>query len=200
MNLPRTLNTRDRNPADPLRRARHEAFAKAFAFNPDAKAAAVNAGYPGHLAIRMAGRLLSVKAMSARIRYLQTKDAESLTITKLVQELHLKPKAALAKAITLNPFTGETRLDLGRLSPLEIASLEFSVSVSNGISHPDSSLKVQSGSGKGLAVLGRLVSDPAYAPQRREKETFAEALVEFARRNANAAPIRSQMGCDDDQD
>lgn len=192
MNFPRSLNTRDRNPADPLRRARHEAFAKAFALKPDAKAAAVDAGYPRHRASRAAVRLLSVPMMTARIQHLQIRDAEALTITKLVQELYFKPKVALAKAMTQNPFTGETRLDLGRLTPLEVASLEFSVSVGDGPSHTGSALKVQSGSGKGLAALGRLVSDPAYAPERRQKESLSGLLAEIAQRNVSAAPIRSQ--------
>jgi len=73
----------------------------------------------------------------------------------------------MAKAIARNPFAGETRLDLGRLTPSEIASLDFTVSVGDGPSRADSALKVHSGSGKGLAALGRLVTNPAYAPERK---------------------------------
>ena len=178
-----------KNPADPLRREKHETFAKAFALIPNARAAAIEAGYPRPRASRAAGRLLSVPMMIARIQHLQIKDAEALTITRLVQELYFKPKTALAKAVAQNPFTGETRLDLGRLTPLEVASLEFSAAVGDGPSHAGSALKVQSGSGRGLAALGRLVSDPAYAPERRENDRLTSLLLDIAQRNVSMAPI-----------
>ena len=197
-NSQRGRRSSERNPSDPLRRARHETFAKAFAFKPDAKAAAVEAGYPRHRACRAAGRLLSVPMMIARIQHLQTQDAGALTAKRLVQELHLKPKAALAKGIAHNPFTGETRFDLGRLTPLEVATLEFTTQSGDGATRAGASLKVQSNPDKALAALGRIISDPNYAPERSEKNSIAEALLEIARRNDNAAPIRTKMEAFDD--
>lgn len=82
----------DKHPADPLRRPRHETFAKAFALIPDAKAAAIEAGYPRPRAARAAGRLLWVKTIWARIQFLQTRDAEAFTTKQLVQDLHLNPQ------------------------------------------------------------------------------------------------------------
>ncbi|WGV15913.1 hypothetical protein [Fuscovulum ytuae] len=195
----RGRNPSEKNPADPLRREKHETFAKAFALIPNARAAAIEAGYPRPRAIRAAGRLLSVKAMWARIQYLQTRDAEVLTTQRLVQELHLKPKAALAKAIAQNPFTGETRVDLGRLTPSEVACLDFSTHSSDGVTRSGAGLKVNSSQGKALASVGRIITNPTYAPERRGKNSFADALVEIARRNESAAPIRTKMaGVDDD--
>ena len=179
----------EKNPADPLRREKHETFAKAFALIPDARAAAIEAGYPRPRAIRAAGRLLSVRAMWARIQHLQTRDAEALTTLRLVQELHLKPKAALAKAIAHNPFTGETRFDLGRLTPLEVACLDFSTHSGDGVTRPGAGLKVLSNPNKTLAALGRIISDPSYAPERREKATFAEMFAEISRRGGSTLPI-----------
>ena len=196
-NFPRSRPSSEKNPADPLRRPQHETFAKAYAFIADAKAAAIEAGYPRPRAALAAGRLLSVKAMSARIRYLQTQNAETLTTTRLVQDLHLNPKAALAKAIARNPFTGETRLDLGRLTPREIAGLEFSTPLNELATRSGTGLRIQSSPGKALAALGKIISDPTYAPERREIASFAELLVDLARRGAQAAPIRSAMGIDD---
>lgn len=183
----------EKNPADPLRRKKHETFAKAFALIPDARAAAIEAGYPRPRASRAAGRLLSVKAMWARIQHLQTRDAEALTTQRLVQDLHLKPKAALAKAIAHNPFTGETRFDLGRLTPPEIATLDFTTQSGDGASRAGAGLKVQSNPDKTLAALGRIISDPNYAPERWQKKTFKDHIWELAQRANNAAPIRSQM-------
>lgn len=179
----------EKNPADPLRREKHETFAKAFALIPNARAAAIEAGYPRPRAIRAAGRLLSVKTMWARIQHLQTRDAEVLTTQRLVQELHLKPKAALAKAIAHNPFTGETRFDLGRLTPSEVACLDFSTHSSDGTTRSGAGLKVQSNPDKTLAALGRIISDPSYAPERREKATFAEMFAEISRRGGSTLPI-----------
>lgn len=179
----------EKNPADPLRREKHETFAKAFALIPNAKAAAIEAGYPRPRAIRAAGRLLSVRAMWARIQHLQTRDAEALTTLRLVQELHLKPKAALAKAIAHNPFTGETRFDLGRLTPSEVACLDFSTHSGDGVTRPGAGLKVLSNPNKTLAALGRIISDPSYAPERREKATFAEMFAEISRRGGSSLPI-----------
>ena len=199
-NFSRSRPSSEKNPADPLRHPRHETFAKAFAFIPDARTAAVEAGYPRRRASRAAGRLLSVKAMSARIQYLQTQNAEALTTKRLVQDLHLHPKAALAIAIARNPFTGETRLDLGRLTPSEIAGLEFSTLLSDGATRSGAGLRVQSSPGKALAALGKIISDPTYAPERREKASFAELLVQLARRGAQSAQIRHEMGIYDDDD
>ena len=199
-NLPRGTPSPEKNPADPLLRPRHETFARAFALIPDARTAAIEAGYPRPRASRAAGRLLSVKAISARIQYLQTQNAKTLTTTRLVQDLHLNPKAALAKAITRNPFTGETRLDLGRLTPSEISGLEFSTLLSDGATRSGAGLKVQSSPGKALATLWKIISDPTYALERREKASFAELLVELARRGAQSAPIHREMGINDDDD
>lgn len=199
-NFPRGRPSSEKHPADPLRRPRHETFAKAFALIPDAKAAAIEAGYSRPRAARAAGRLLSVKTMWARIRYLQTRDAEAITTKQLVQDLHLTPKAALAKAIARNPFTGETRLDLGRLTHSEVASLELSTIASNSATPSGAAFKVQSSPSKSLAALGRIISDPTYAPERKEKNSIAEALREIARRTTNAAPIYGHIGVDDDDD
>jgi hypothetical protein len=180
-----------RNPAEPLRHPRHEAFAKTYVWTLNGMSAAIEAGYAASNAARTAGRLLSSKAMAARIQHLQTGEAEALTITRLVQELHYKPRAAMAKAITSNPFTGETQFDLGRLTPEEIASLEFTMSFGTGLTGRVAGLKLHSNTGKGIAALAGIVRDPDYAQARKHTATTAELLVELAKRNASAAPIRS---------
>ncbi len=112
----------------------------------------------------------------------------------------MNPTAAIATAIAHSPFTGETRFDLGRLTPAEITSLEFTAPCGDGPLGQGSGLWVQSSMGKDLSALGALVRDPAEAPEREEKMGLRVALIEIRLRNASTAPIYREMESSDDKD
>jgi hypothetical protein len=186
------------DPAVPLKNQQHETFAQSFASKPDAIAAALSAGYRPRSAANTAGRLLSEKSVIQRIENLRNKNAEALTISTLIHELYVKPKSALTKAITKNPFTNEVSLDLSRLTSSEIASLDPGLLAGDGNIGSGSKARVRSRQTGALTALGQLVRDPNYTAKTDEKNSLAAALREMASRNASTAPIWHDYETDSD--
>lgn len=177
-------------PDRPLRQERQEVFAIVFAETLSPEQAAISAGYVSVSAARVARRLLAISAMQDRIRYLQQRDAESLNGVKLVHSLYLHPKELIAKAASRNPFTGEVTLDLARLTPRELSVFDFKLCADKGNLGAGAAISLQSNAAGTLTALERIINNPNYAPERKEKTTLTDALREIAQRNDSAAPIR----------
>ena len=185
------------DPARPLHHKRQEAFARAFADTFDPKEAVERARYRHKNKARVATRLLSIKAMQDRIRYLQRRDAEALDTVKLVQSLYFDQKSLLTKAFVRNPFTGEASFDLSRLSPNDLSQLDFKLSAPDGRFGSGAAVSLQSGAVGTLTALARIISDPDYAPERAERKSFAAAVRDISYTNRSFAPIRNQYKDDD---
>lgn len=183
----------------PLRHERQEIFAQTFADTLSPEQAVRSAGYTSASPARIAGRLLAIPAMQRRIRYLQRKDAAALDGVKLVQNLYLHPKEMIAKAVCRNPFSGEVTLDLARLTPRELSSFDFKLSSNHGQMGTGVAVSLQTNAAGTLAALERVISNPNYAPDRKDRSSWTDALIELAQRNVSAAPIRGLCD-DDDQD
>lgn len=190
-----TPSTQD--PASSLKNKQHEAFAQSFAANPDAMAAALSAGYKSRTVANTVGRLLSDKSVINRIEHLKVTNAKPLTIAALITELYFRPRASLTKAIAKNPFTHEVSLDLLRLTSSEIATLDPGLLVGDGTIGTSRKTRVRSRQTGAITALGQLIRDPSYAEKGEEKDSFKAALIEVAKRNTSAAPIRSQYERDE---
>ncbi len=186
------------DPAQPLHHSRQETFAKVFASTLDLDRAIQSAGYKPLSPTRAGGRLLQIPAIQNRIRHLQGADAEALDSVKLIQNLHFDRKMVLAKAISVNPFSGKVTFDFARLTAGELAGFEFKISAKDGNFGAGAAVEVQSNSASTLSTLAHVVSHPDYAPRQKQDNSFFALLREIGQRNNNAAPIRAEFENDDD--